>query len=123
MVYGRLRVTLQRVTSHGDCVLRKMEVVEDKPKSKMASHHPDAANKLASAGAAPFLSCPITHRPPDKGPKELLQQAHSSHVQVREQCACIVCANVLMSVHLLSPIAMVLDVQEHSCVSTLSWSV
>ena len=37
MVYGKLRVTLQRVTSHGDCVLRKMEVVEDQPKPKMVS--------------------------------------------------------------------------------------
>ena len=37
MVYGALRVTLQKVTSHGDCVLRKMEVVEDKPKPNVAS--------------------------------------------------------------------------------------
>ena len=37
MVYGGLRVTLQKVISHGDCVLRRMEAVEDKPKSKMAS--------------------------------------------------------------------------------------
>jgi len=37
VLYGGLRVTLQKVTSHGDCVLRKMEVVEDKSKPKMAS--------------------------------------------------------------------------------------
>ena len=37
VVYGRLRVTLQRATSHGDCVLRRMQLAEDKPKPKMAS--------------------------------------------------------------------------------------
>jgi len=30
-VYGKLRVKLQLVTSHGDIVVRKMEVVEDTP--------------------------------------------------------------------------------------------
>ena len=37
VVYGRLGVTLQRVTSQGDCVVRSLEVVEDKPEPKMAS--------------------------------------------------------------------------------------
>lgn len=37
VVCGRLRVTLQRVTSHGDCVVRSLEVVEDKLESKIVS--------------------------------------------------------------------------------------
>ena len=62
VVYGRLGVTLQRVTSQGDCVVRSLEVVEDKPKPKMASQPLlDAANRLASActgSLVPQLSSP-----------------------------------------------------------------
>ena len=84
MVYGTLRVTLQKVTSHGDCVLRKMEVVEGNPKPKMASQPLMVTQVQLTSWAAPFLSCPIYHRPHDEGPKKLLQKACSSHVQVRE---------------------------------------
>ena len=35
-VYGKLRVKLQLVTSHGDIVVRKMEVVEDTPQPGQA---------------------------------------------------------------------------------------
>ena len=79
-VYGKLTVTMKRLSGYGDITERRLEVAGD---ITTQDCHTPAAVQLAPGGGTTSLRHTLSGRPPQQGPEDQPQQTHHYHVQVR----------------------------------------